>query len=149
MKETKKRIRVMINQIPTWNYYIIFGLIMIIAGITLIVCYYHLFWPFPLSVGLIGAGAFAAINGFLHAGAPGWAMFCPNPRCKERDNFGYKYCACGEKFVRVYFKVKFCRQGHRIEDGRDHFKKCPKCGEPFIKEKGKSVEEIKKEYNYY
>ena len=148
MEETKKRIRAMINERPAWTYYIIVGLIMIMVGITLTACYDQLLGAF--SLGLAGVGFFVAIFGvFCAVSGPGWIMVCPNPKCEERNKFGYKYCACGEKFVRVYFKVKFCKQGHRIEDSEDRFKKCPKCGEPFIKEKGKSDEDLKKEYNYY
>jgi hypothetical protein len=59
---------------------------------------------------------------------------CGNKKYGNRE----KYCRiCGEEMIlkRVKILVKYCENGHRVEDSYNSAKACPKCGKPFKQEK--------------
>jgi len=134
LKPIKKR--------PEWTYFILFplGCVMFVVGLML---------QQPIGLPMFIIGFFVAVVGFFDMlKMQDRVMVCPNPKCEKTD-LEDKYCGCGEKMIRVYLKIKYCNQGHRIKDSHDDFEKCPKCGEPFAAEEGKSAHELRKEYNYY
>ena len=89
--------------------------------------------PLYFLLALLGLALY--IGGFIFTDK--WIWVCS--KCgREQSWKREKYCeTCGGEMMlkRAEILVKYCENGHRIEDSYNLAKVCPKCGKPFKQEK--------------